>query len=122
MNNILFDKDNVNYIDWEWACYSDPAQDISTLFYEDFVLPSWMIKLDGTELDFYLDSYLNHSKDEAIIPRVGVWKRYLHMIHCLYFEWKLRYFDETPQPSSREFYVDSLRVMKESLEKRCFLS
>lgn len=116
VNNILIYNHKINYIDWEWSRYWDSARDVAMLFYEDFSVRPWMIKLNGERLNFYLNSYLHKRKDKTLIQRIKVWKKYLLLIDYLYFIWKLKHFDQEPNALPKKHYLQCLRVMERYLK------
>ena len=116
VNNILISNHQINYIDWEWSRYWDPARDVAMLFYEDFSVMPWMIKLNGERLNFYLNSYLDKRKDKTLIQRIKVWKRYLLLIDYLYFIWKLKHFGQEPNALPKKHYIQCLRIMERYLK------
>ena len=88
------------------------SRDVAMLFYEDFSLMPWMIKLNGDRLNYYFHSYLKKRDDKTLVERIKVWKKYLLLVDYLYFIWKLKNFSKEPNALPKEHYKKCLRVME----------
>ena len=84
MNNIVFHGNRLYYIDWQWACLGDPAQDIAAIGW-DIAIPPVVMKLTGQSLDMFLDTYLGHKLDETLRQRRDVWMVYHMFFACLFY-------------------------------------
>ncbi|MFH1917303.1 MAG: aminoglycoside phosphotransferase family protein [Nanoarchaeota archaeon] len=118
INNILFTKDDVKYIDWEWVRIRDPAEDLSRHYYPDFSLMPWAILLNGSRWEYFLDEYLKLRKDKTLKERVKVWNTYYLLTDMLYFQWKIANFTKEKSDLSKKHYESAIRLMKRSLNKR----
>jgi aminoglycoside phosphotransferase (APT) family kinase protein len=118
VDNILFDKDRAHYVDWEWGKIGDNAEDFSRLYFEDFGLQPWTIRLDEPRLDFFLSQYLRLHPDATLKERVRTWNIYYLFTDMLFCKWKVKHFHEEEKNRSKGFYEKAVQLMLTSLEKR----
>lgn len=89
-SNILVDGDNVNLIDWEFAKYSDPMAEFSTIFYEDidYNQGKWRIKIDKLEKAALYEGY----QDEGGVidsERIKFWMMVDKIGAAVFLYWRL---------------------------------
>jgi thiamine kinase-like enzyme len=116
--NTLFYKNEIYYIDWEWACYGDPARDVGLLYCDEFTVKPWIIKLDAKRRDYYLNQYLKHHPDKTLKKRVELWQVFNLFVTFLFCKRKLEYFKIEPKISSRSYYAEALEKCEKALRKK----
>ncbi|PLW80732.1 hypothetical protein C0585_01140 [Candidatus Woesearchaeota archaeon] len=104
LTNLLFTKDDVNFIDWEWATYRDNAEDLAVLIDTKFSQPPWKIRLNGKRLDFFISEYQKYNSDENLKERVLIWVKLNRVRDLLFFKWKLSNYDKEINSLPREIY------------------
>jgi aminoglycoside phosphotransferase (APT) family kinase protein len=77
--NILFNGDQLCYIDWEMAAIGDPALDVSMIGWD--IETSWQMELTGDHIRDFLDTYLALEPDDTLPQRREVW-----MIYTMFFD------------------------------------
>lgn len=117
VDNILFSKDRVRYIDWEWSKIGDNAEDVAC-FYKDFGFKPWVIKLKGKRLRLFLDTYLKYIKDETLKQRVEVWHIYGLFFTLVYFKWKLKNFHKENKEFPKHHYERAVDVITAYFKRR----
>jgi aminoglycoside phosphotransferase (APT) family kinase protein len=72
-NILIDDAGTPRYIDWEWADFGDPAQDLA---YVGGVIaaPPWYVPLGQAELDHFLAAYQEVHPDETLHERRTAWE------------------------------------------------
>jgi thiamine kinase-like enzyme len=118
VDNIIFSRDDVHYIDWEWMKIGDPARDVARFWYEDFSLPPWAIRLSRNDLRFFIKEYQKHRPDATLEARVIVWNTYSLFMDMLYNLWKKNHYAEEKIGQSKKLYADAVRVMLASLKRK----
>lgn len=116
VDNILFSKDDIHYIDWEWSQISDNAQDLAALFYRDHNIFPWIVKFSDKDIDEYLNAYLKIIKDKTLKERVEVWNNYIRFFDLLWFKRKIKNcHKEKVNNFSKKFYRDNANKLLNSL-------
>ncbi|MBW2997776.1 aminoglycoside phosphotransferase family protein [Candidatus Woesearchaeota archaeon] len=119
LTNILFTKQGIRYIDWEWLSFGDNARDVTMLFDPYSAQPPWKIRLTGKRLNIYLNTYLKYMKDKTLKQRIDVWIAYLQCTDMLFFKWKLKvYAKEQSKDLSKKQYKKCLNMLLKSAKKR----
>jgi Ser/Thr protein kinase RdoA (MazF antagonist) len=92
LDNILFDKDKVKLIDWEWSNIGDAAEDVGKVYFEKCSILPWMIKLNEEQLNYYLNCYMKKRKvEKGFIDRVKIYNIIHLFSDLLYFKHVSRY-------------------------------
>jgi thiamine kinase-like enzyme len=118
VDNILFSKRDVHYIDWEWAKIGDNAEDVSRFFDEDCSYLPWVIKLSGSKLKFFLNTYLKHHDDKTLRTRIKIWSLYYEFMDLLYFKWKLKNWKKEKSDLTKDCYEKAVKTLTKILKKK----
>jgi thiamine kinase-like enzyme len=117
-DNILFSKNDVHYIDWEFIQMGDPAEDLTRFFYQDIQVDPWFIKLNRKKLEYLLNEYLKYHKDKTLKERVIVWNAVLKFLDFLYFRWKVKHWRKERSQLPKKHYEKAAKKMHKSLMKQ----
>lgn len=119
LTNILVNKNQIYYIDWEWAKFGDPAKDVVLIYDKFHALLPWKVKLNEEKINFYLKEYIKYAKpDKDFLKRIEVWYNYGLFFEYIYFIWKIRHFDKEGEIGlSKKEYVKLTYLMGEELKK-----
>ena len=120
LTNILFHKNEIHYIDWEWLRRGDNAEDLHQLFYTDHSLLPWKMKLSGKRKEYFLNEYLKHIKDSTLKQRVEVWEKSWKFIDLLYFKWRVKNYDNNPNNLSKQYYQKCINILTKPLNATYF--
>ncbi|MFC1697568.1 phosphotransferase [Nanoarchaeota archaeon] len=118
IDNILFTKDKIHYIDWEWTQFYDPAEDVSRFFFPDIACNPWYIKLSKEKINYFLKHYLKINPDKTLRQRVKVKNTFLKFTDYVYFKWKLDNWKTETSQLPKSHYQNIVKVMQNSLEKQ----
>jgi len=89
--NILVDEAGTpRYIDWEWADFGDPAQDLAYLG-GAIATPPWYVPLSPAEIDHLLAAYREIHPDETLGPRRAGWELCERFLTALHFRTQPRH-------------------------------
>lgn len=114
--NMIQHKNKLTYIDWELSCYEDPAKDVAGC-YRPFPMKPWCVQLTDEQEKLYLNTYKLLSNDKTILVRVKLFHLYHAFIDALYFEWKVRHYEqEKTHVLSKKGYQRALNNCKRYLE------
>lgn len=102
--NILFQKNDVKYVDWEWAGFGDNAEDVAQLFDTKYEFAPWKIKISEKKLEEFILEYLKNKKDKTIRERIKVWMYYKNFIELIYLKWVVANYDQTNKVLSKAKY------------------
>lgn len=80
--NVLFDGDQVRYIDWEWAALGDPAMDVAAIGWD--ISTAWQFELTGNRLERFLAAYQEQRADATLAERREVWMLFTMFFDQLY--------------------------------------
>jgi len=115
LTNMIFSKNNLQYIDWEWQCFGDNAVDLALLFNEHYDILPWKIKMDAKLQDWYTDEYLKYVHDPTLKQRVKVLAEYYKFLDYVFFLWKK--YDSIKTSLDNKIYLRDLLLQRKSLEK-----
>ncbi len=118
VDNILFHKGKVRYIDWEYMGYGDNARDVSLLFYYGYRCMPWFINLEGKRFEYYLNTYLKYNPDKTLRQRVFAWQVFHMLTDYLYILWKIKNYHKEKTGFDKKRYKKILKLMRKRLEKR----
>lgn len=112
--NILFDAENVCYIDWEWMSFGDPVLDLAPLCWDIENLP-WNSALRPEDREAYLTAYLAHRPDDTLRERLPVWITFIKFTDHLHYRTKAACAELTIHDLPREVYHDAVINIERSL-------
>lgn len=113
IDNILFSKNSVKYIDWEWGGIGDPASDLVRHF---MLVPNTdpgMITLKGERLEYFFEQY---GMSKSFRKRVGFWYVYSRYFDLLYCVWAAKH--PSKAKFSKEHYQKISNQLKPHLHKK----
>lgn len=118
VDNIIFCKGDLHYIDWEWVHIADPAIDVARLYFEDFCFLPWNIRLTGDRLNYYISEYLGHRPDKTLRVRMQVWNIYYLFLDMAYNKWKIKHYHEEKTGLPKRQYEIIAKLGSDSLRRR----
>ncbi len=115
-DNILFTKDGIRYLDWEWSRIQDNAIDLAKLCLS-FKGLDWGLTLTKREQDLFVNTYLKNIKfkDSNLRERIKVWQTFVLFSDFLYLKSMLRNWREAP--SKKSFYQTYSKKMEKTLSE-----
>ena len=115
-DNILANGDDVSLIDWEFAKFTDPMADFSTIYYPDMEYNKgrWRVKIKPDELSALFDGYA-HAGGTVDERRLAVWMILDKLGAATYLFWKMHQSAHPIPPERLEQYRLDFRNLTESL-------
>lgn len=113
-SNILVDGDSVGLIDWEFAKYSDPLAEFSTIFYEDteYNLGKWRIKINDSEREALYKGYQS-AGGSINIDRIKFWMIVDKLGASVFLYWRLNVSDrELTYEQVQQYAYDYNNLLK----------
>jgi len=116
-SNILVDGEIVNLIDWEFARFSDPMREFSTVYYDDieYNQGKWRIKIRPLEKTALFSGY-KASGGELNEDRINFWMNFDKLGAAVFLYWRLNKSQrETSEAQAKQYQLD-LEHLSTSLE------
>lgn len=117
-SNILVDDDKVGLIDWEFAKYSDPMAEFSTVYYDDMEYNNgkWRIQITDDERSALFNGYRDGggALDE---DRVNFWMTHDKLGAAVFLYWRIHQSGHYASEQQLEQYKSDLAKLQESLIK-----
>lgn len=117
-SNILVNQDSVRLIDWEFARFSDPMMEFSTIYYDDmeFNRGKWRIKIKPLEKQALFAGYAE-AGGQIDEERIVFWMNFDKLGAAVYLYWKIyQSGDEVTQKKLDQYSID-LNNLSTSLER-----
>lgn len=109
-SNVLVGGDEVRLIDWEFASFSDPLREFSTIYYDDieYNCGKWRVKIAPKEKAALFEGYQAAGGviDEA---RINFWMNFDKLGAAVFLYWKIHQSGETV---SRQYQLDLGNLIK----------
>lgn len=117
-SNILVDGDNVGLIDWEFAKYSDPLAEFSTVFYDDMEYNNgkWRIQITDEERTALFNGY-SAGGGELDEDRVNFWMTHDKLGAAVFLYWRIHQSAHYATEQQMKQYNTDLANLQESLSK-----
>lgn len=89
-SNILVNDESIGLIDWEFAKYSDPMAEFSTIFYEDveYNQGKWRIKIEESEKAALYEGYQT-AGGTIDVDRIRFWMTVDKLGAAVFLYWRL---------------------------------
>jgi len=121
LTNIIFSKDNLYYIDWEWAAYGDYALDLVLLFNPYYDVLPWKMRMNKKQQELFINEYLRYNPDIMLKKRVEVLSIYYIFLDYMFFLWK-KHSDRIKTTINPKVYEKDFILMRKSLKKTKLVS
>jgi Ser/Thr protein kinase RdoA (MazF antagonist) len=117
-SNILVDGDTVGLIDWEFAKFSDPMAEFSTVFYDDMEYNNgkWRIQITAEERSALFDGY-RAGGGTLNEERVNFWMTHDKLGAAVFLYWRIYQSGHYASEQQIEQYKIDLAKLQESLVK-----
>lgn len=117
-SNILVDGDDVGLIDWEFAKYSDPMAEFSTVFYDDMEYNNgkWRIQITDEERLALFNGY-RAGGGELDEDRVNFWMTHDKLGAAVFLYWRIYQSGHYASEQQLEQYGIDLDNLQSSLQK-----
>lgn len=117
-SNILIDDGKVYLIDWEFARFSDPMMEFSTIYYEDmeFNCGKWRVQIRPDEKAALFEGY---SAGGGVIDedRIAFWMAIDKLGAAVYLYWRIHLSGEAISDDQLQQYQLDLENLLVSLER-----
>lgn len=117
-SNILVDGETVNLIDWEFARFSDPMREFSTIYYDDmeYNQGKWRIKIADDEKQALFAGY-QLAGGELDEKRIDFWMKFDKLGAAVFLYWRLHQSGRMTSDEQRQQYQLDLENLLVSLER-----
>ena len=117
-SNILVQDATVGLIDWEFAAFSDPMREFSTIYYDDmeYNRGKWRIQITPDEKQALFSGYRAEG-GELAEDRIAFWMNFDKVTAAIYLYWKLNHSGRKIPEEDRQQNQFDFEQLVISLEK-----